>query len=308
MDKTRVTVYVALASNVTIALAKGAAGALSGSAAMLAEAAHSLADCTNQILLLVSLSLGERKPDEEHPFGYGKERFFWSFLAAVFIFVSGALFSFAEGGIRIVRGSSGGESWPINAGVLVFAFVVEGASLVRAVVQTRDEAREAGLSYREFIRESRDPTAKFVVFEDAAACVGVVLAFTGVTAETLTGNAAWDGAASIAIGVLLVYLAFRLGADTKSLLIGRAARPEQREALRRTMEADEGIDKVVDLRTMYIGPRSLLVAARIDLADGRNAEDIERMASRVGRALVECEPDVEEVFLDPTHPHESDAA
>ena len=299
MDRTRKTVWTALAANAVIALAKLVAGLASGSAAMLAEAAHSVADTANQGLLLVSLALGEREPDEEHAFGHGKERFFWAFLAAVLIFVSGAVFSVAEGVLRLAGVTVGEGSWVLNFAVLGVAFVAEGASLVRAVRQTRAEAREAGVGWRKYLRESNDPTAKFVVFEDSAAVVGVVIAFVGIAATAATGSEAWDAAASLVIGALLAVVAFRLGSDTKGLLIGRAAPPELRREIRETILAHDGVDEVVDLRTMYIGPRSLLVAARIDLGDV-DGDEVEELASRIAAELGERVPDVSEVFLDPT--------
>jgi cation diffusion facilitator family transporter len=295
----RKTVLIALAANVAIALVKAFAGVVSGSAAMLAEAAHSVADTTNQGLLLTSIKLGERDPDREHPFGYGKERFFWSFLAAVLIFVAGAVFSVGQGVLELIRPQNE-SSYALVYGTLAFAFLAEGASLVRAVRQTRGEAREAGKGWLEYVRESTEPTAKTVVGEDLVAVAGVVIAALGVGLHQATENSAWDAAAAIAVGLMLVYVAFALGRNFKELLIGAAAQPEDVERIREIAENEPGIAKVLDLRTMYLGPRSLLVAVRADLADDVDADDVERIANDVDEKLRAAVPDVSEVFLDPT--------
>lgn len=296
----RKTVLIALAANAAIAVVKAIAGVVSGSAAMLAEAAHSIADTANQVLLLVSIRRGERKPDREHPFGHGKERFFWSFLAAVLIFLAGAVFSAGQGILELVR-PSGETSFGLVYGTLAFAFVAEGISLIRAVRQTRGQARKAGKDWREYIRESTEPASKTVVAEDVVAVLGVLVAALGIGLRQLTGSVVWDAAAAIAVGGILVYVAFRLARDYQELLIGAGARPDELQRIRDALERHPGVDEVLDLRTMYLGPESLLVAARVDLADdGRDAEGVERLANDVDRKLREEVPEVSEVFIDPT--------
>jgi cation diffusion facilitator family transporter len=296
----RKTVLIALAANAAIAVIKAIAGVLSGSAAMLAEAAHSVADTANQVLLLVSIRRGQRKPDREHPFGHGKERFFWSFLAAVVIFLAGAIFSIGQGVLELVR-PSGEAGYALVYGTLVFAFVAESISLIRAVRQTRGAARKAGKGWREYIRESTEPASKTVVAEDMVAVAGVLVAALGIGLHQITGNVVWDAAAAIAVGAILVYVAYRLASDYKELLIGAGARPEELERIREALEGHPGVDEVVDLRTMYLGPESLLVAARVDLADdGQDAEAVEHLANDVDQKLREEIPAVSEVFLDPT--------
>ena len=228
----RRTVLVALAANASIAVAKLVAGLISASSAMLAESAHSVADTMNQVFLLASLKLGEREADAEHPFGYGKERFFWSFLAAVGIFVAGAGFSLYEGLQRIFGATSEEGSYGVAYAVLAFALVAEGTSLVRAWRQTRGEARARRQTYLGFVRASRDPTTKTVLFEGSAAVVGVLLAFAGVGLREVTGDAAPDAAASIAVGLLLAYVAVRIGRDSRRLLLGRQRRRWRRSSRR----------------------------------------------------------------------------
>jgi cation diffusion facilitator family transporter len=298
-SESRKTILAAMGANFAIAVAKLAAGLIGGSSAMLAEAAHSIADTMNQVFLLVSLSLGDRRPDEEHPFGYGKERFFWALLAAVFIFVSGAVFSLFEGVRTII---AGGEetAFLITYGVLAFSLVAEGISLLRAISQVRGEAREAGMPLASYLRQSNDPTVRTVLYEDSAAVTGVVLALLGVGLHQLTGNRLWEGIASIAIGLLLVFVAYTLGRDTKHLLIGEAAKPEQRDRLRDVITRHPEVEEVLELLTMYLGPTDLLVAVRLDLRDDLNAREVEELSNLIDRELREADPTVSQVFLDAT--------
>jgi cation diffusion facilitator family transporter len=299
--ESRKTIFAAMGANFAIAVAKLFAGIIGGSSAMLAEAAHSVADTMNQVFLLVSLSLGDRKPDEEHPFGYGKERFFWALMAAVFIFVSGAVFSLFEGVRTILGGSLGEETaFIISYLVLGFSLVAEGSSLLRAVAQVRGEARAAGKPLSLYLRQSNDPTVRTVLYEDSAAVTGVVLALVGVGLHNLTGDRVWEGAASIAIGVLLVWVAYTLGRDTKHLLIGEAARPEQRALLREVILRHPEVEVVLELLTMYIGPTTMLVAVRLDLQDDLTARDVEYLSNQIDHELRQADPDVAQVFLDAT--------
>jgi cation diffusion facilitator family transporter len=297
----RRTVIIALAANASIAVAKLVAGLVSGSSAMLAEAAHSVADTMNQVFLLYSLAMGDRAPDAEHPFGYGKERFFWSFLAAVGIFVAGAGFSLYEGVHRIFGPTVAEQgAYGIAYAVLAFSFLADGASLVRAWRQTRREAGERHQTHARYVRASRDPTTKTVLFEDSAAVVGVLVAFAGVALHQATGNQLYDGLASVVIAVLLAVIAVTLGRDTKALLIGEAATPEERQAITEIIEAHPAVDRVLELLTMALSPDRLLVAARVDLADGISADEIERASSEIDRELRERIATVWQVFLDAT--------
>jgi cation diffusion facilitator family transporter len=297
--QSRKTVLVALTANAVIALAKGAAGLMSGSSSMLAEAAHSVADTSNQGMLLFSLRRSERPPDEEHPFGYGKERYFWTLLAAVMIFLAGAVFAVGQGVLEIVRGGEEKGFWLalVTMGV---AFLAEGWSLVRAVRQTRGEAEEQGVGFVEYIRQSKAPIAKTVVSEDAAAVTGLVIATTGLVLAHVTGNPVFDGAGAILVGILLVVVAVLLGVDTKGLLLGEAAPRRERERLRAVLSRHAGVCDVRDLRTMYVGPDALLVAARIDLADDLTAKQVEEVAGELEAGLRDAVRTVEHVFLDPT--------
>jgi cation diffusion facilitator family transporter len=296
---TRRTVLIAGGANVLVTALKLTAGLISGSSAMLAESAHSLADTLNQGLLLTSLRLGERPGDSRHPFGYGQDRYFWSLLSAFGIFIAGAGFSVFEG-ILALR-TSAAEGSPLLAYVvLAISFVAEGTSLARAVRQTRAQARGRGTGLLSHISDSPDTTVKAALFEDTAAIAGLLIALAGLVLWQLTGSRVWDGSASIAIGALLVVVAVRLGADSRELLIGRAADEAQQRLIRTEIEATPGVDALVELLTMHLGPESLIVGARIDLDDGLSASDAEALADRIDSRLAQMLPVSPHVFLDPT--------
>jgi cation diffusion facilitator family transporter len=297
-SETRRTVIIAGVANLVVGLAKLAAGIISGSSAMLAEAAHSAADTLNQVFLLTSLSKADRPADEDHPFGHGQERYFWSLLAAFGIFIAGAGFSVFEGLLSLTRSQS--ES-PLAAYVtLAVAFVAEGISFVRAFWQVRGEAHGQREKTLHHVESSPDITVKVNLFEDSAAVVGLILAGLGVGLDQLTGSHIWDGAASIAIGVLLVVVAVKLGLDSRDLLIGRAADPEVRQLIREEIESRPGVDALLELRTMHMGPDSIIVAARVALNDEMRADQAEDLADEIDRRLSEKLPMRPNVFIDPT--------
>jgi cation diffusion facilitator family transporter len=299
------TVVVAGLANIAIAVTKLAAGLAVGSAAMLAEAAHSVADTLNQGFLLTSLHRSTRPADPVHPFGYGKERYFWSLLAAVGIFVAGAGFSVFEGALAIGHGGESGS--PLVAYlVLAVAFAGEGSALARAVYQVRREADRSGRSLREQALHSPDTTVRTALFEDTSALIGLVIAGTGLTLRQLTGSPVWDGAASILIGLLLVAVAYSLGRTSMHMLIGQAAEPEAQRVITEEIEATPGIDRVLDLLTMQLGPEDLIVGAKVAFTDDISADRAEDLADDVDRRLRERLPTVRHVFLDPTQ--DGDAA
>jgi cation diffusion facilitator family transporter len=296
----RKTVLIALSANAAIAVCKGIAGLLSGSAGMLAETAHSIADTANQGFLLVSISLSAREPREDRPFGHGQERFLWTFVAAVGMFLAGATFAIGFGIYELLKGEGENSEFGIAYAVLAISLVAEGTSWVRAFRQTRNEAREADKPLLAYVRQSRDPNVKMVLFEDSAALVGVLLAAAGIGLNQLTGSVFFDPVASVLIGVLLVSVAMWMGRDSKHLLVGSAALPGERETIERTIESFDEVGEVEELLTMVLGPNALLVAARLDLRDEIPAGRVEEVSSAIDRRLREAVPDVTEVFLDPT--------
>jgi cation diffusion facilitator family transporter len=297
-EATRRTVIIAGAANLLVGLVKLVAGILSGSSAMLAEAAHSAADTLDQVFLLTSLRQAERPADREHPFGHGQERYFWSLLAAFGIFIAGAGFSVFEGLLAL---SSKHNENPVFAYVaLAVAFVAEGTSFARAYWQVRGEARQGHQEVLHHVESSPDITVKVALFEDSAAMVGLVFAALGVGLTQLTGSPVWDGGASIAIGALLVAVAVKLGMDSKELLIGRAASPEMQRLIRAEIESRPGVGALLELQTMHMGPDSLIVAARIALDDDLDADEAEDLADELDRRLSEKLPLQPHVFIDPT--------
>ncbi|MFI6007273.1 cation diffusion facilitator family transporter [Streptomyces sp. NPDC051243] len=291
--RTRVTVLVALAANLVIAVAKTAGGLLAHSPALLSEAAHSVADSMNEVFLLASLRRSRRPADARHPFGYGKERFFWSLLAAVGIFVMGGCFSFFQG-FEALHSGAQEQFGGYVAGMIVLgvAFVAEGVSLVRALHQVR---RQGGLA-----DGLRDPALRTVVAEDATAVLGVTLAFTGMALHMVTGQSGWEASASFAIGALLVYVAYRLGREARDQLIGEAAAPETDAAIRQLLESQPEIDSVEALFTMRTGLETALVAARVDLVPGIDSEQVEEVAVRIKRSIGRSVAEADQIFLDVT--------
>ncbi len=293
------TVLVAGGANLAIAVAKIVAGALSGSSAMLAEGAHSVADTVNQVFLLTALTRSKKPADAQHPFGYGMERYFWSLLAAVGIFVLGAGFSVYEG-VHSLMNPEPVAALLIGYLVLGVSFVFEGTSWVKALVQLRREAGERRIGFFRHIFTTPDPTAKTVAFEDTAALIGILIAALGITLHAVTGNGLYDGLASISIGVLLVVVAISLGSGAKHDLIGEALPAADREALTKLINDSSGVDVVVELLTMQLGPDDVLVAVRVDVDDTQTGGDLEEMADEVERRIQESYPAVRHVFLDPT--------
>ncbi|WP_229919505.1 cation diffusion facilitator family transporter [Streptomyces minutiscleroticus] len=283
---------VALAANLVIAAAKAVGGLFSGSPALLSEAAHSVADSLNEVFLLAALRRSRRPADARHPFGYGKERFFWSLLAAVGIFVMGGCFSFYQG-VEALRGGGEESQSGYLAGLIVLgvALVSEGASLLRALYQVRKQGGSKGM---------RDPALRTVVAEDGTAVLGVTLAMAGMALHMVTDQVLWEASASLAIGALLVYVAYRLGRDARDQLIGQAADSEMCDRIRALLDAQPEIDSVESLLTMEIGLDSVLVAARIDLVPGMDSEEVEEVSERIKRSVSHLVPQAEQIYLDVT--------
>jgi cation diffusion facilitator family transporter len=295
----RRTVVIAMVANGVIAVAKLFAGLTTGSSAMLAETAHSFADTVNQAFLLVSLNLSSREPTPDRPFGHGQERFLWTLMAALGMFLAGAAFAVGYGTYELVHASESGGYGPAYV-VLAVALVAEGTSWLRARRQTSAEAREAGRPLVEHVRRSRDPNVKMVLLEDSAALAGIALAAGGLGLHQLTGASAWDAGASILIGLMLMVVALGIVRDTRHMLVGAAAQPDERAAIERTIEEHPGITKVHELLTLVLGPQALLVAARVDLRNDLAGDEIEQLSNEIDERLRDTVPDVTEVFLDAT--------
>jgi cation diffusion facilitator family transporter len=298
-SESTLTVLVALGANLAIAVLKAIAGLLTASASILAEAGHSVADTVTEIFLLTALRRSERPADQRHPFGYGKERYFWSLIAAIGIFLSGAVFAFVEG-VHALTAPDRQEPDPIiGYAVLALGFVIECVSWVKAWRQVRSEATEHGTTVRYYLRVSDDPTVKTVLLEDTAALIGLMLAFAGVGLHQLTGQALWDGLASFLIGLLLAGVAYVMGLANLSLLIGQQADGQLLEALSARLGEEPEVDAVVDLLTMSTGTDRVLLCARIDFAEGLTSTDVEEAVVRIEAGLRTAFPKLHEVFLVP---------
>lgn len=298
-SESALTVLVALGANLAIAVLKLVAGVITGSAAMLAEAGHSIADTFTEGFLLTALRRSGRPADRAHPFGYGKERYFWSLIAAVSIFTSGALFAFYEG-FSTIFGEPREQSSPlVGYVVLAFAFVLEGISWLRAVRQLRAEAAQEGRTVRRYLTLIDDPTVKTVFFEDSAALVGILLAFGGLAMHDVTGSSLWDGLASVLIGVLLAGVAYLLGRTNLGLLIGRQADPTIVRGARELLASAPEVEVVVDLLTMVTGTDQVLLCARLDFAENLTSTDLELACVRIAGELRDRFSDLDEIFLEP---------
>jgi cation diffusion facilitator family transporter len=293
------TVVVAGLANLGIAVAKFVGGMISHSSAMLSESAHSMADTITEVLLFVALKRGNRPANDKHPFGYGRETYFWAFLASLATFALGAGFSIWQGVTTIVHGEEQGSPL-VSYIVLAVSFVLEGTSWLKAVRQVRGAARKWRVTPGRYLAATTDTTVKAVTFEDSAALIGLVLAAAGLFLEHMTGNAVWDGVAAITIGVLLLLVAGSLARANVSLLIGQSASPRIEEELRREISALPHVQDVPFLITSVIGPGQLVVAAKVDFADAATANDIEQTADEAERRLVARHDGVRYVFLDPT--------
>ncbi|MFD9816523.1 cation diffusion facilitator family transporter [Streptomyces sp. NPDC059080] len=291
-------IVAALGANLAIAVAKFVAFAFSGSSSMLAEGVHSIADSGNQGLLLLGGKRAKRAATEEHPFGYGRERYVYGFLVSIVLFTVGGVFALYEGYEKIHE-PHGLDNWYWPVGVLLFAVIAEGYSFRTALKESNELRGEQ--SWAQFIRRAKAPELPVVLLEDFGALIGLVLALCGVGLTLATGNGVWDGIGTMCIGALLVLIALVLAAETKSLLLGEAAGPEQVAKIREAVVDGDTVTRVIHMRTLHLGPEELLVAAKIavehddtarEVADAINAAE-ERIRAAVPIArVIYLEPDI----------------
>jgi cation diffusion facilitator family transporter len=291
----------ALIANGLITVLKFIAAIMTGSSGMMAETLHSLADTTNQVFLLLGLRFYKRRASEKHPFGYGKERFFWSFIAAIFIFGVGATFAIYEGFNKLTHPHPP-ENLNWAYWILGISFVLEAGSIALALYQEVKEAHHEGMTFRQYLRESKDPTAKTVIFEDSAALAGIVIAFIGIYLTDVHagpgGGSYWDGVASITIGVVLGLVAFVLARFSRGLLLGEAANPPVRERIRQAILEHPNVCSVVELLTMHLAPKQILINAHVNFRDDLATDDIERTINEVEANVRRAEPMVDMIFLE----------
>jgi len=297
------TLVVALLANLGIAVSKFVAAAITGSSAMLTEGVHSVVDCTNQLLLMWGRRASKRPPDKLHPFGYGRELYFWSFVVAVMVFALGAGVSIYEG-ILHIREPEHAVSPYVAYAVLLIAFLLEGWSTIEAY-RDFDNAKGA-LSWWQAIRRSKDPPAFIVLLENGAAMAGIIAAAVGLALSQFTGNPFYDGAASVVIGVILGITSFLLAYESKALLIGEAADPVQVQALRDMVQGRKGVTAVGQVLTVHSAPDQITAMLSVDFDDNITARDVEALVWGIELEAATRFPMVRRLYLRPRSPVDAD--
>ena len=288
-------VLAALAGNMAIAVTKFAAASWTGSSAMLSEAIHSLVDTGNQALILMGLHRAGRPADQRHPFGYGMELYFWSFVVAILLFAIGSGVSIYEGIGKILEPHPVEDAW-INYTVLGLAMIFEAGAWWVAFTEFR--RRKGDMGWLEAVRASKDPAVFTVLFEDTAAIIGLMAAAAGIWLADTAGLPWMDGAASIVIGLVLALAAVVLSWETKALLIGEGARPETVADIRRLALATGGVRNVNEVLTMHLGPEDVLLNLSLDFTDDLSSSDVERTISRLEADIRAAWPEIRRVFIE----------
>jgi cation diffusion facilitator family transporter len=290
-------IIAAFLANMGIAVAKFIGWLISGSASMLAEAVHSVADSGNQLLLLLGGRRSRREADQDHPFGYGRERYVYAFVVSIILFSVGGLFSIYEGVDKIVHPHEITMAWvPIT--ILVVAIVLESFSL-RTAVKESNHVRGKGQSWVAFVRHAKAPELPVVLLEDIGALVGLAFALFGVSMTVITGNEIFDAIGTLMIGTLLILIAIVLGIETKSLLVGEGATDADQRKIVAVIDAAPTVEKLIHIKTLYLGPDELLVAAKLGFAADRHlgavAADIDILESQIRAAV----PTARVIYLEP---------
>jgi len=289
-------IIAALLANLGIAVTKFVAFLVSGSSSMLAEAVHSVADSGNQVLLLVGGRRAQREATPEHPFGYGRERYVFAFVVSIVLFSVGGMFSIYHGYEKLLH-----HEELTNAGVpitvLLISIVLESFSL-RTAVKESNHSRGRGQSWVAFVRHAKSPELPVVLLEDTAALIGLVLALGAVLLAVVTGNSAWDAVGSILIGVLLVAVALVLGVETKSLLVGEGASPANEATIAAALPGP-GIERIIHMKTLYLGPEEMLVAAKVAVAPALSGSEIAAAIDAAERRVRDAVPVARVIYLEP---------
>ena len=300
-------IVAAMVANAGIAVAKFVAYLATGSASMLAESIHSVADTSNQALLILGGRRAKKIEDDEHQFGYGRERYFWAFVVAMVLFALGGVFSIFEG-IEKIRHPHELESLGWAIGVLLFGIVLEGFSFRTAIVESNRVRGDR--TWWQFIRTSRSPELPVVLLEDAGAMIGLVLALGGVSLAAGTGNPVWDGIGTLSIGILLVVIAITLTIEMQSLLIGEAATDRNVATITSVVRASPRVKRVIDLKTQHIGPEELLVAGKIEFDHEMSTREISLAIDEIETAVRAAVPLDMRIYIEPDiyDPARSEAA
>lgn len=296
-EGSRKAIIAALFANLGIAIAKFTGFLITRSASLLAESTHSLADSGNQALLLLGSKRGRRPADKVHPFGYGPERYFWAFVVALVLFSMGGLFALYEG-IEKLRHPHEIENAAVAFGILVFAIALETFSL-RTAIKEANHVRAPGMSWVEFIRTSKSPELPVVLLEDVGAEVGLFLALGGLIVAEITGNARWDAVGSIAIGGLLVVIAFVLAREMKPMLIGEAASDSDIEKIQEALGSSPRVEAIIHMRTVHFGPDNLLVGAKVDFDNTLSVEELAQAIDQAESAVRAAVPTTTTIYIEP---------
>jgi len=289
-------ILAALGANLGIAAGKFVAFAVTGSSAMLAEAVHSVADSSNQGLLLLGGRRARRGASEQHPFGYGRERYIYAFIVSIVLFTAGGLFALYEGYHKIVHTEEiQNASWAM--GVLVVAIVLEVFSFRTAIVESN--RLRGNQSWARFVRHARAPELPVVLLEDLGALVGLILALLGVGLAVLTGNGLWDGIGTVSIGVLLVVIAVVLAVETKSLLLGESATSDDVARIKTALTAQPAVERIISMKTMHLGPEELLVAAKIAVRHDNTASQVATAINVAEQGIRAAVPIARVIYLEP---------
>ena len=282
------TVLVALVANALIALAKSIVAVITGSASMVAEAAHSWADAGNEVFLLMAERRAKQPRDAQHPFGYGREAYVWSMFAAFGLFGAGSIVSVWHGIQALMEGGEETDYFWAYV-VLGIAFVLESVSFVQASRQTRAEARQRGLHALPYLGYTSNPTLRAVFAEDAAALVGILLAGSGIALHQITGNAVWDAVGSILVGLLLGIVAIYLINRNRDFLVGETVRPELWRRFHEALDGSPEVERITFLHLEFVGPNRILLLAAVDLVGNENEADVAQTLTAIGRRLEENE-------------------
>ncbi|WP_345751448.1 cation diffusion facilitator family transporter [Microbacterium rhizophilus] len=292
-------IIAAFLANLGIAIAKFIGWLLSGSASMLAEAIHSVADSGNQLLLMLGGRKARRSADRAHPFGYGRERYVYAFVVSIILFSLGGLFSIYEGVEKLTHPHALDPQWQyLPLIILSVAIVLEGFSL-RTAVRESNAVRAKGQSWISFIRHSKAPELPVVLLEDLGALLGLVFALFGVGMTIITHNSFFDALGTLLIGVLLILVAIVLGVETKSLLVGEGATPADFDKIVAAIEKGPEVDKLIHIKTLYVGPEELLVAAKVGVPQDKLLADVASDINRVEKRIREAVPIARIVYLEP---------
>lgn len=296
-DSPKVSIYAAMLANIAIAIAKFVGAAISGSSAMLSEGIHSVVDSVNEILLLYGLKQSQKGPDDLHPLGHGQELYFWSLVVAVLIFSLGGGFSIYQG-VQSFHESEPSQSPLVSYGVLGVAAIFEAAALTVSIREFNHQHPDRKGDLWTAVKRSKDPSSFIVIFEDAAALLGLGVAFAGVFLSQWQQNAVYDGIASIIIGLILTVVAIVLVSETKGLLIGESAVPETRENIKTLVKSDEAVTKIGPPITLHLGPEDVMLALNIEFKDSLSADEIEAATRRIERNIRQSHQEITRIFIE----------